>query len=133
MTLTPLYPASFSLTHSQFHTGERSALCVRLCREFQSFVVRTHALRKVFVSIKGIYYQAELQGQAVTWLVPHRFVQQLPNDVDYRVMLTFLDFYETLLKFVHFKLYHDRGLFYPPRLGMCSVFGLHPHFSQADD
>ena len=41
-------------------------------------------------------------------------VQVLPSDVDYRVMLTFLDFYSTLLQFVNFKLYHTLGVRYPP-------------------
>lgn len=39
----------------------------------------------------------------------------LPNDVDYRVMLTFLEFYQTMLRFVHFRLYHMLGATYPPR------------------
>lgn len=43
--------------------------------EFQAYVVRAHALRKVFVSVKGFYYQADIQGQAVTWLVPHNLAQ----------------------------------------------------------
>lgn len=50
--------------------------------EFNAYVVRTHALRRVFVSIKGFYYQAEILGQAVTWLVPHQLVQVLPNRPD---------------------------------------------------
>ena len=33
-------------------------------------------------------------GEAITWLVPHALSQVLPADVDYRVMLTFLEFYE---------------------------------------
>lgn len=33
-------------------------------------------------------------------------MQVLPTDVDYRVMLTFLEFYETMMQFVNFKLYH---------------------------
>lgn len=41
--------------------------------------------------------------------------QVLPNDVDYRVMLTFLEFYHTLLRFVHFRLYRELGASYPPR------------------
>ena len=39
-----------------------------------------------------------MQGQAVTWLVPHAVSQVLPPDVDYRVMLTFLEFYSTMLQ-----------------------------------
>lgn len=88
----------------------------RLSMEFNAYVVRTSALRRVFVSIKGFYYQAEILGQSVTWLVPHQLVQVLPLDVDYRVMLTFLEFYETMLQFVNFKLYHMIGLRYPPNV-----------------
>eukprot|EP00854_Cymbomonas_tetramitiformis_P014699 gene14699-17367_t len=88
----------------------------RLSLEFQAYVSRTHALRKVFVSVKGIYYQAEILGQLVTWIVPHALAQHIPIDVDYRVMTTFLDFYEVLLEFVNFKLYHQLGLKYPPNL-----------------
>lgn len=58
--------------------------------------------------------QADVEGQAITWLVPHAAGQVLPTDVDYRVMLTFLEFYHTLLKFVFFKLYAGLGLRYPP-------------------
>ncbi len=47
----------------------------------------------------------------------HRFARQvLPADVDYRVMLTFLEFYQTLLQFVNFKLYHSLSVHYPPVL-----------------
>ena len=28
---------------------------------------------QVFLSIKGIYYQAEVLGQTITWLVPYQF------------------------------------------------------------
>ncbi len=47
----------------------------RLALEWQAFVVRAYALRKVFVSVKGFYYQAEIMGQQVTWLVPHQLAQ----------------------------------------------------------
>ncbi|MEW5307646.1 MAG: hypothetical protein WDW36_010025 [Sanguina aurantia] len=88
----------------------------RLAMEFQAYMVRAHALRRVFISVKGFYFQAELLGQSVTWLVPHQLSQVLPPDVDYRIMLTFLEYYTTMLQFVNFKLYHMLGLAYPPML-----------------
>ena len=41
----------------------------------QAWVVRTAALRRTFVSVKGFYFQAEVVGQPVTWLVPHALSQ----------------------------------------------------------
>ena len=92
-----------------------TALARRLALEFQAYVVRTHELRKVFISVKGIYFQAEILGTPVTWVAPHQLAQVLP-EVDYRIMLTFLDFYLTMLKFINFKLFHGAGLLYPPPL-----------------
>lgn len=40
----------------------------------------------------------------------------MPTDVDFRVMLTFLEFYQTLVGFVNFKLFNDVNLAYPPKL-----------------
>ena len=37
--------------------------------------MNTHGLRKVFLSIKGVYYQAEVFDQMITWLVPYQFTQ----------------------------------------------------------
>jgi len=90
--------------------------CVRLVREWQNLVVHSHSLRKSFLSVKGIYYQVEVLGQNVTWVTPYRFSQSRPANVDFRVMGTFLEFYETFLKFTFYKLYHDAGLSYPPKL-----------------
>lgn len=87
----------------------------RLYQEFQLYVIRSRALRKVFASIKGYYFQAEICGHLVTWLAPHQFAQDLPPEVDFRVMLTFLDFYRAMVKFCNFKLYADLGLAYPPK------------------
>ena len=84
--------------------------------EFQSYVTKTHSLRKVFISVKGIYYQASIYGQEVTWLTPHALAQTLPEDVDYRVMLTFLEFYIAMMGFINYKLYYDRSFRYPPVL-----------------
>lgn len=49
-------------------------------------------------------------GQKITYIVPFKYPAELPFDVDYRVMVTFLDFYLVLLKFVNFKLYSSLGL-----------------------
>lgn len=87
----------------------------RLYQEFQLYVIRAQALRKVFASIKGYYFQAEIRGQTVTWLAPHQFAQELPPEVDFRVMLTFLEFYRAMVKFVNYRLYADLGLEYPPK------------------
>ncbi|GES62473.1 putative ribosome biogenesis protein Pescadillo [Aspergillus terreus] len=91
------------------------ALCQRLCHEFQHYLITTNSLRKSFLSIKGIYYQATIQGQDIMWLVPYRFVQRVNGDVDYRIMATFVEFYTTLLGFVNFRLYSSIGLRYPPK------------------
>jgi pescadillo protein len=110
--------------------------CSRLSAEWQLYIMHVRCLRKTFLSIKGVYYQAEVMDQTVTWLVPYQFTQnvcvvifsliyfskslrifsQIPADVDVRVMLTFLELYQTLLGFVFFKLYADAGLVYPPPL-----------------
>ncbi|KAK2766676.1 mRNA-binding ribosome synthesis protein nop7 [Arachnomyces sp. PD_36] len=96
------------------------ALCQRLCHEFQHYLITTHSLRKSFLSIKGIYYQATIQGQDIMWLVPYRFVQRVTGDVDYRIMGTFVEFYTTLLGFVNFRLYTSIGLVYPPKFDAVS-------------
>ncbi|TPX39439.1 hypothetical protein SeLEV6574_g07209 [Synchytrium endobioticum] len=87
--------------------------CRRLATEFQLYVIHSRLLRKAFVSIKGIYYQAEVQGQLITWIVPHAFSQNTPSDVDFRVMATFLELYTSLVGFVNYKLFTDLGVVYP--------------------
>ena len=91
------------------------ALCRRLCLEFEHYIISANALRKSFLSIKGIYYQATIQGQDILWLVPYKFVQRVTADVDFRIMGTFVEFYTTLLGFVNFRLYTSIGLVYPPK------------------
>lgn len=41
---------------------------------------------------------------------------QVPPDVDYRVMGTFLQFYTTMMGFVNYKLYATLDLKYPPKI-----------------
>lgn len=49
--------------------------CGRLAAEWQIYIIKSRSLRKSFLSIKGIYYQAEIMGETVTWLVPYMFTQ----------------------------------------------------------
>merc|ERR1719367_2726729 len=103
------------------------ALCRRLCVEFMHWVIEAKALKKVFVSIKGYYYQAEIMGQTVTWIVPHpAFTYESPVGVDLRLMSIFVEFYTTMLGFVNFRLYHKLNLKYPPTLTTSSQSSLVP-------
>lgn len=95
---------------------EMVSLCKRLTVEFMHYIIESKSLRKVFVSIKGYYYQAEILGQTVTWIVPHTFSYDQPDNVDFRLMSIFTEFYTTLLGFVNFRLYHNINLVYPPSL-----------------
>jgi pescadillo protein len=89
----------------------------RLCGEWLHTVAAGKFLRKAFISIKGFYFQANVKGQQITWLVPHQVMQNTPKDVDYNIMSTFVQFYESLAKFVTFKVAKDEGLEYPPLIG----------------
>ncbi|ROW07869.1 hypothetical protein VMCG_03667 [Cytospora schulzeri] len=91
------------------------ARCERLCLEFEHYLITSNSLRKSFLSIKGIYYQATIQGEDILWLVPYKFNQRVLGDVDFRIMGTFVEFYMTLLGFVNYRLYSSVGLKYPPK------------------
>lgn len=76
LTLCFLFSTFPSLNHIP---REQSALCRRLTTEFMHAVIEAKALRKVFISIKGYYYQAEIKGQTITWIVPHHFSFEVCN------------------------------------------------------
>jgi len=78
-----------------------------------AYCATTCSITKSFISVKGVYMEASIQSIPVRWVIPHSFTQHLPTDVDYRVMMSFFEFYETLLGFILFKLYSDVGLRYP--------------------
>lgn len=95
-----------------------------ICTQWMAFVARERLVRKVFVSIKGVYYSANIRGVEVMWLVPFRFPQNIPADIDFRVMLTFLEFYTTLLHFVLYKLYNENDLVFPPIINSAKLSGV---------
>lgn len=96
---------------------EQSALCRRLTIEFLHYVIASKSLRKVFISIKGYYFQADIKGQKVTWIVPHYypFKPHSKAEVDFKVMSIFVEFYTVMLGFVNFRLYNSINLAYPPQ------------------
>lgn len=47
--------------------------------------------------------QAEVKGQLVTWLTPHPLQQVLTDDIDFNIMLNFLEFYEVTFLFLIFQ------------------------------
>ncbi|WVQ77974.1 hypothetical protein IAT38_000055 [Cryptococcus sp. DSM 104549] len=101
--------------------SEVIAECSRLISEWKVWAIRTHSLRKLFLGIKGVYYECDVPGQGgeivrVRWLEGYEFQQHVPHDVDFRILLTFLDLYRTMIGFVLFKLYTDENLVYPPPL-----------------
>lgn len=89
--------------------------CRRLAVEFMHYTIASRSLKKVFISIKGVYTQVEIEGHEVTWITPHQFTTPPPSNIDYKVMLSFLEIYTTLVGFVNFKLYNSLNLIYPPK------------------
>lgn len=103
------------------YTHHRSQLINKLCSEWLYYIIQSKSLYKTFVSIKGIYYQAKInvtstQTINITWLIPHKFIPYTPTNIDYKIMTIFLQYYETLLQFVMYKLYNDIQLKYPPTI-----------------
>ncbi|KAN0019565.1 hypothetical protein ACTFIU_002781 [Dictyostelium citrinum] len=90
--------------------------CERLAREFQYYIIQSKSLRKVFVSVKGVYYQAEVMGETITWITPLNYLSKKEKEVDYGVMISFLEFYQALMKFVNYRLFTSIGMTYPPTI-----------------
>ncbi|XP_014097040.2 pescadillo homolog isoform X1 [Bactrocera oleae] len=96
---------------------DQSFLCRRLTIEFLHYIISSKSIRKVFISIKGFYFQADIKGQKVTWIMPHHypFKPHSKAEVDFKVMSIFVEFYTILLGFVNYRLYHSVGYTYPPK------------------
>ncbi|KAK1938604.1 pescadillo N-terminus family protein [Babesia divergens] len=90
------------------------AACNQHLQHFLKYVSETRCLKKTFISIKGYYFQAEILGETVTWILPHCFSQEIPDEVDFNVIMTFVEYYTELLKLVNFKLYSMSNFSYPP-------------------
>lgn len=104
------------LTKHELHNIKSETIqeCQRINKEFMLYLAVSQSLKRTFISIKGFYLNTEIMGTDITWLVPFTSPQKLPFEIDYEVMLTFLEVYITLMKFINVKLYKDIGLEYPP-------------------
>lgn len=111
-------PATDKVSHRVVKEAEK------LCNQWLAYCAKERCIKKVFVSIKGTYYQATVKGQDIRWLQPFKFPTNIPSDVDFRIMLTFLEFYSTLLHFCLFKLYTDSNLIYPPQINIEKLKGI---------
>lgn len=111
-------PATTRVSHRVTKDAEK------LTNQWLAYVAKERLIKKVFVSIKGVYYQANVKGQEVRWLVPFKFPTNIPSDIDFKIMLTFLEFYSTMLHFVLFKLYADADLVYPPPINTEQLKGI---------
>lgn len=101
-----------------------SLKCQKILLEFQAYLQATGSVSKAFISIKGIYWQANINWEGrnhrVTWITPHEgsstgYASSVSKDqVDFKVMMTFLDFYCTLLSHVLCRLHRSvEGWSYP--------------------
>jgi len=110
LTLTYLFAALPSTIALKAKMGSKAKT---LAAAWGAYCSTAGCVTKSFISVKGVYMEATIRGIPIRWIVPHSFTQFLPEDVDYKVMATFFEFYETLLGFVMFKLYSDLGVRYP--------------------
>jgi pescadillo protein len=94
--------------------SERLVKCRRLLAEFHYCIARTRTLNLGFISFRGFHFQATLEGTKVLWLIPHNFPLAEDAEVDYRVLLEFLELYEHLVGFVNARLFIQLGMKYPP-------------------
>lgn len=87
--------------------------CRHLLAEFHYYVSHKHLLTKGFISKRGFHFEAQIEGLPVVWLIPHQFTLAKDPDVDYTILLNFLELYENLLSFVNLRLFKMIGLKYP--------------------
>ena len=63
-------------------------LCKRLSVEFMHFVIESRALRKVFCSIKGYYFQADIKVKKLILLEMIKDSLSLRKDTDRKAFFT---------------------------------------------
>lgn len=71
----------------------RLRLCRRLSVEFLHYVITSGSLKKSFISVKGYYFQIELRGETITWIVPHKLGHNVNQFVDLSLKMFHFSFY----------------------------------------
>jgi len=87
-----------------------------LYRDFLAYVVHSRSLRKVFVTIKGIFYEVVINGVNIHWVTPFQAYVAAPVSKDLSILDDFLAFYVCFMKFMNYRLYMEQGLLYPPEV-----------------
>lgn len=105
-----LSPEVRSNTTIEFHHSLPSGLHDKartIVKQWNDFVGKSQTLTKAFISIKGYYFEAIVKGERVRWLTPHEYASKFPSGVQQYILITFLEFYLELVRFVLFRLEHD--------------------------
>jgi pescadillo protein len=112
---------------------ETVQLCQRLSREFFLYCAIAQNFKKGFISIKGVYLSVEIINNDITWLCPLNQPQKLTFEIDYEIMLNFLELYTSLMKQINHKLFKDIGLEYPPPIDSVDIpfFGYNSQYIHA--
>lgn len=75
-----------------------------ICSEWTQYVKKAKILSKGFISIKGYYFEAIVRNERVRWLCPHEYAHKFPSGIQQYVMISFLEFYLEVMKFILIKL-----------------------------
>eukprot|EP01062_Namystynia_karyoxenos_P022001 TRINITY_DN18418_c0_g1_i1.p1 TRINITY_DN18418_c0_g1~~TRINITY_DN18418_c0_g1_i1.p1 ORF type:complete len:670 (+),score=298.99 TRINITY_DN18418_c0_g1_i1:101-2011(+) len=106
--MPPLVKSDTTIEDHQMLTSAMSDQCRQLRDQWVDYVTSSKSVRRAFISIKGIYYQASIKGETVTWQCPYEFTSKPPKDVVHRTLIHFLEFYLQLVRFVLFKLQKEQ-------------------------
>eukprot|EP01059_Diplonema_ambulator_P015246 TRINITY_DN26349_c0_g1_i1.p1 TRINITY_DN26349_c0_g1~~TRINITY_DN26349_c0_g1_i1.p1 ORF type:complete len:611 (+),score=286.01 TRINITY_DN26349_c0_g1_i1:40-1872(+) len=106
--LPPRVASDSTIEGHTFLTSAMSEQCKQVRDRWVKYCTSTQCMKKAFISIKGIYYQAQIKGETITWQCPYEFTSKPPKDVVYRVLISFLELYLQQMRFILFKLEHDQ-------------------------